>query len=455
MKLDRLIKVLIWAYLILLIFEGSLRKWVFPGLTGPLLVVRDPVVVAIYMAAVANGSFPGTKAMMTIGAMAAASAVFAMIFGHGDLAVMLFGLHANYLHLPLIWIMGTTLKRRDLLWVGLFFMVVAIPNTMVMIKQYNAAPTDWINYGAGGEGTEQITGAGSHIRPPGFFSFITGPMAFYPLVAGFIVYSLLGKQFLVRLIAIGSGIAVALAIPVSISRSVFLSVAIVGVTGVICAVISGKIAGNILKIGLLVAALVVIVPSVGVFGDALGSFKDRWELSTGDVKTDIGWRWASAYLEVFDFADSAPFFGYGVGMGTNAANALTGGQRNYSPAESEWGRIVGELGPILGFIYIGFRCWLTAHLISRALKAWSKHSDSLAILIASGVGFNVLNAQWGPPTNLGFSIFGAGLILAAANSAGTESPPEIKPEAPPETEIKKMPAHTGQRPPAISKPLRR
>lgn len=34
---------LLWLYFWLLIFEGALRKWILPGLSSPLLLVRDPV----------------------------------------------------------------------------------------------------------------------------------------------------------------------------------------------------------------------------------------------------------------------------------------------------------------------------------------------------------------------------------------------------------------------------
>ena len=37
------LKKLFWAYFLLLIFEGALRKWVFPPLSGPLLLIRDPI----------------------------------------------------------------------------------------------------------------------------------------------------------------------------------------------------------------------------------------------------------------------------------------------------------------------------------------------------------------------------------------------------------------------------
>jgi hypothetical protein len=37
----RSLVLLIWLYFWLLIWEGSLRKWIFPSLSAPLLVVRD------------------------------------------------------------------------------------------------------------------------------------------------------------------------------------------------------------------------------------------------------------------------------------------------------------------------------------------------------------------------------------------------------------------------------
>ena len=37
------LKIGIWIYFYLLIFEGALRKWFLPSLATPLLVVRDPV----------------------------------------------------------------------------------------------------------------------------------------------------------------------------------------------------------------------------------------------------------------------------------------------------------------------------------------------------------------------------------------------------------------------------
>jgi len=45
------IKIAIWAYVLLWIFEGALRKWILPSLSTPLLIVRDPIAIYIILKA--------------------------------------------------------------------------------------------------------------------------------------------------------------------------------------------------------------------------------------------------------------------------------------------------------------------------------------------------------------------------------------------------------------------
>src|ERR1700751_2375155 len=54
----RSMRLLIWLYFWLLLFEGALRKWIFPAWSAPLLIARDPVVLTIYVIALAKGIFP-------------------------------------------------------------------------------------------------------------------------------------------------------------------------------------------------------------------------------------------------------------------------------------------------------------------------------------------------------------------------------------------------------------
>ena len=45
----------VWAYLLLLIFEGALRKWFLPGLATPLLIIRDPLAAYLTYIGISRG----------------------------------------------------------------------------------------------------------------------------------------------------------------------------------------------------------------------------------------------------------------------------------------------------------------------------------------------------------------------------------------------------------------
>src|SRR3954463_5792714 len=49
---------LIMAYIFMLMIEGVFRKWVVPQLSNPLLIIRDPILIAIYFMALRAHVFP-------------------------------------------------------------------------------------------------------------------------------------------------------------------------------------------------------------------------------------------------------------------------------------------------------------------------------------------------------------------------------------------------------------
>src|SRR5713226_3418491 len=69
-KAKQYVRRLIWLYFWLLLIEGALRKWVLPTYSNPLLLIRDPVVIAIYLLAIPAKVFPRngwTLALVVIG----------------------------------------------------------------------------------------------------------------------------------------------------------------------------------------------------------------------------------------------------------------------------------------------------------------------------------------------------------------------------------------------------
>ena len=85
------LKAAIWLYFILLIFEGALRKWLLPSLSTPLLVIRDPIAIWIFITARQKGylKFNAYSFLMVVTGLI--SAFTALTIGHGNLFVAIFG----------------------------------------------------------------------------------------------------------------------------------------------------------------------------------------------------------------------------------------------------------------------------------------------------------------------------------------------------------------------------
>jgi hypothetical protein len=105
-------------------------------------------------------------------------------------------------------------------------------------------------------------------------------------------------------------------------------------------------------------------------------------------------------------------------MGTNGAAAMLYGTREFIGPENEWGRLIFECGPVLGFLLCMFRLFLTIAIGVSAFKAL-RRGNALPALIFAACGLLIFNGQWGVPASLGFAIFGGGLTLAAC-----EEPPD-------------------------------
>lgn len=417
--MEKMIKALIWLYVALLVFEGALRKWVLPSLSDPLLIIRDPVAIGIYLLALSSGRFPMNGFVLTIFALAAASSVASLIGGQTNLFVLAYGLRINYGHLPLMWVMAQVLTRKDVERLGCFLLLVAIPMTAVMVLQFKSPVYSFINRGIGSEEGGQIYGAMGRIRPPGFFSFITGPQVFFPLVAAFFFHQASSHRRLWWTLLIASGLAVLIALPVSISRTVMLATVIVGIVFVMSMSRAGVGFGTHFRVLITLGAVAIVVSFLPIFSEGREVFMSRWETaassSQGDAWGSIMGRILGGFTQPLHWAAHAPFFGHGVGVGSNVGARLLSGRVGFLLAEDEWGKIFLELGPVLGAAFIGFRVFLVMYMLLKSLQALYSNRDNLPILIWSACAFPIALSQWAPPTILGFAVVGGGLLLAALN----------------------------------------
>jgi hypothetical protein len=414
MQFQIALRVGIWLYFWLILFEGVLRKWVLPEYSDPIFLIRDPVVILIYACAAGARLFPIRPATVTIWTMAVAALLFSFT-GESPFAVTLFGLRTNFLHLPLVFVIAETFNRRDVVRMGAALLVTSIPIFLLMLVQFNSDPKDLINTAVGGTGGLQLRGALGKIRPPGPFSFISGVVSFIGLATAFLVYGWQRRGTFPLWLLIGGTLAVAASVPISISRSVLLSLLVVGSFAVVLLLRDRRTMGGVL--GPVVAAGALLA----FMGDTIyvQAFVQRWDEAnagaSGGFQGSVVDRTLDQFTQPFETAVAAPLLGHGVGLGTVAGSRLATGNYGFLLSEGELTRAILELGPLLGMAFICWRTWLAGLIVLRGWSVFVRTGDTLGWLIAGASFLSVFYGQWGPSTNLGFSVLGAGLALAALN----------------------------------------
>jgi hypothetical protein len=225
---------LLGLYVALLLGEGALRKWLLPHLSGPLLVVRDPVLIAMYALALSQGIFPLNRFVGTTIVLAGLSFFTSLcVFGH--LGIILYGLRTNFLHLPLIFLIPKIFNRDDVAHLARWFLVCLIPMTALVAWQFISPAGARVNAIAGGDLGGQLLASGSHIRPAGTFSFVTGMVCFLSLAAAFLLSGFVDKIALPKWLRTVSIPCLMLSLAISGSRAAVASVTvIVAVTMVVC-----------------------------------------------------------------------------------------------------------------------------------------------------------------------------------------------------------------------------
>ncbi|MUP45425.1 hypothetical protein E0K83_06655 [Gramella sp. BOM4] len=410
------LKLWVWIYFILLIFEGALRKWVLPQLAEPILVIRDPVAIWIIYKSFTEGYWKPAPLINIIVLITVLSVILALIIGHGNIFVALYGLRITAIHFPLIFAIGTILDWEDVVKIGKVTLWITVGMTLLVGIQFYSPQSAWVNRGIGGDmAGSGFGGAAGFYRVPGTFSFTNGLAFYYGLATAFIVYFWMsGKKQVSKILLIISTIALLAAIPLSISRTVLFQIV---VTFAFCAAISKKNPGiltKIMGIGVLIAILLTILNNFAFFQTATYAFTERFtnanETEGGVEGVFIDRFLGGMYKAVTD--ESFSFWGDGLGLGTNAGAKIMTGERGFLISEGEWGRIIGEMGFILGLAVIFIRGGVVFKLL---LDSWRsvKKDNILPWMLTSFGMFMILQGPWAQPTTLGFSVLAGGLIMAS------------------------------------------
>lgn len=408
----------IWIYFLLLIFEGALRKWVLPGFSTPLLIIRDPIAIWLILYAMKNGLLPSNvymNFMVLIGFTGIFTAIF---FDHGNLAVALFGARTLIIHFPLIFVIGNVFDSEDVENMGKALILISIPMAMLIAVQFYSPQSAWVNRGIGGdEAGAGFSGALGFFRPPGTFSFTNGNALFFAFVAPFILYFWFNPININRIILIAATIGLIAAIPLSISRALFFSIIVSVIFATFATLRKPQFIGKAILIGGMAFISLGILSKTKFFTTSTKAFSSRFEVANkaeGGVQGVFGHRVVGGMSGALMKSAKIPFLGYGLGMGTNVGSMLLTGDKKFLISEEEWGRLIGELGPLLGISVIFIRLALVIKLTRLSFRKLNA-GDLLPWMLLSFAILIIPQGQWAQPTSLGFSTLIGGLIIGSFN----------------------------------------
>ena len=412
------IKIGIWLYIFLLIFEGALRKWFLPFLATPLLVVRDPIAIWCIYTALKQNVLTRNLYLLVIIPVSIISIFTSVLFGHGSLLVALYGARALLIHFPFLFVLGKVFTRSDVIKVGKVMLLIAIPMTVLIALQFYSPQSAWVNRGVGGsEAGAGFSGIDGFFRPPGTFSFTNGVTLFYSLTGCFIFFFWLNPESINRLLLMAGTACLIFSIPLSVSRGLLLTLIVIGLFFVTGAARKPKYWSRIIIALFGLIFVFILLSQLSVFQKATEVLTHRFENANsaeGGVSGTQN-RYLVEFTEIFDKLDEVPFWGYGSGFLTNVGTLITSGKIISGISEGEISRIVFELGALLGFSVVLIRFSLVIELLRKSLKKLNA-GDMLPWIL---FGFAVLQgpqANWAQPTSLGFSVLINGLVFASLNS---------------------------------------
>jgi hypothetical protein len=278
------------------------------------------------------------------------------------------------------------------------------------------SPDAFVNRTAGGGGEMMMSALGK-VRTSGTFSFVVGVVAYYALAAAYLIWAALRKDVYENRLLVVSGVALVIGISVSGSRSVVGACALV-VASLLVVIVLRPDAVNRFGQALLVTLILgFIVSRTPIFREGIDVLSTRFNEAAAEQSSLVRGlitRAFSVFEEGFLVLDKAPLLGYGLGVGTNAGAKFLTGHSVFLLTEGEWSRIFLESGPVLGLVYLAWRCALVLRIGWLSVKS-VRLGNLLPLLLFSATFLPTICGQFGQPTILGFAVLVSGLALAARN----------------------------------------
>lgn len=422
-------KVLFIIFL-LLIFEGALRKWIFPELSKPLFFVKDIFILYLYGYLFLKKKLPSNAWMSLAWFFAFALYILVslqILLFEVPIAVGIYGWRNYVLYIPLSFLIEDYLDIAGLKKMGKLFCYLSVPICILAFIQYKSSSSDYINKNVGTENFSEIFMVGNGIvRPSSTFAFTSGFVLYIGTLLIFLIYNFFLKQdkFLSKTwfnVTICSFIT---CLALSGSRSAYVSCGLQIFFLILGSVFLMRQKQGFKIIFYTLFAIILFIVAFNVIfeeqRDLILARQSNASASEGSILNRISdnvinWE---ALLE-----SNLSTLGVGLGLGSGGGAYLVSGISQFNLAETEWGRILVEAGVIFGLGYIMYRVGLAIALFANSIRALLASSNPTPMV---AYAFIAINLMIGPTTGNGMTysftwiFFGVALAINKNLMQGNE-----------------------------------
>lgn len=442
LKRQQWVRALVYLIFVLIVFEGALRKWVFPQYEEILFFLRAPFTLLIYALALSIRIFPRLRLPHVIvyvfGFLVGVLVLFQlMLGGYSPRHLLLagYGWYSYFFYILLGFLIAEQFRWQDMFALARLTLWLALVSVGLVAWQFFSSPYAPINAGFGIDEAHQFIGlrsAQGYIRPMGFFTTAAGQGILIRIVLVFVLYTWFGLRYDQKRIPAalywGGTLATLVMLGLSQSRSTVISTVFLLLVAMLAAFItrSRSLLRQIL-LGLVLLTLIFSVVWPVVLPTSYSVFMQRWQ-SASSVESryfELGTSGRILYslYSFMLYIEDTPLQGHLVGIGSNAANQLSwvelpvayfrwNGYGNW--AEPPFSNHIVELGPIFGVAFILYRLLLLVWLGWLSTTSSARSHNPLPLLF---FGITSLLLVFGHITSqgtvTGFFWFLFGLNLAA------------------------------------------
>lgn len=410
-------------FLLLLIYDGALRKWVLPDAQQVLFIAKDVLLLGLLAYAMLNiGRAYRFKIQPAAGALFALYAAWVLLESGNlnlpSVMVGVWGLKAHLLYAGLILLLPMAFNNLDelLRWLVKIYPWVVVPVCTVAFVQLASPADSFINQSLkGGVEGQSYFGEAGLLRVNGTFSYISGMAAFVQasvlLGMGLFLAGARNRRFLA-----GLGFVLAV-LPATGSRAVIATGA-AGAAVMLLAAATSRLIGTRTIVRIVVVMTVLAAVSLQTQDAAWVALQQRSE-TAGDTHRAI-----TAFTNAFDYFEVAGFLGFGAGSANLGSPALVKDLAPFSwlPVgnrfEEESGRIVLELGMFGWLFSMALRVALLAWAAKLAFKGRTRAVKAAGVLALPVMALGVYqgNGVFAPPVGAAYYWFCVALLGMAEHA---------------------------------------